>query len=632
MTTAFTSHVDALNHEYERLHTAKEDAFWAAYMGNTDDPSAARQELVKKEQELKRFLSDPERLKSTRKLFQDADRAQHAQRSPSKPTAAELVALKGWVRTFEAHTIESASARALGETIVEHEGSLAKARGSMRTGYIDPTKGFVPATSTKLGVLISTDRDERLRRAAFAGMRAIEFCVLENGFLDLVKMRNRFGRMLGGEDFYDATVRRVEGMSKAEIFEMLDELEAKTRTAAKRAVDELERKTGSSRVTPWNIRYLIAGDLSREIDPYFPFSKSVERWGRAFASLGVDYNGASLVLDLVDRKGKYENGFMHGPKPAWRDKGEYRPARIQFTANAIPGMVGSGRRATETLFHEGGHAAHFANNDMPAPCFSQEFAPSSVAFAETQSMFMDSMLGDADWRMRYARTKHGDPMPFSLIERAIREDQPFDAWNIRAMLAVCYGEKAIYEMPESDLTAENVLATLRDVERRLLFLDQGSPRPILAIPHLLAGESSAYYHGYVLAEMAVEQTRDHFLGRDGHLVDNPRIGPELKKHYWTDGNAMRFSDFVKRLTGKAPSARALAKRANRTAEAALADARESIERLRSVPNGVESTADVKLNAAIRIAHGRETISEATDFAALSTEFERWIEAREQEKS
>ena len=95
---------------------------------------------------------------------------------------------------------------------------------------------------------------------------------------------------------------------------------------------------------------------------------------------------------------------------------------------------------------------------------------------------------------------------------------------------------------------------------------------------------------------------------------------------------MRFSDFVKRLTGKAPSARALAKRANRTAEAALADARESIERLRSVRSGVESNSDVKLNSTIRIAHGRETISEAADFGALSNEFERWIEAREQEKS
>jgi hypothetical protein len=30
------------------------------------------------------------------------------------------------------------------------------------------------------------------------------------------------------------------------------------------------------------------------------------------------------------------------------------------------------------------------------------------------------------------------------------------------------------------------------------------------VPHILADESAAYYHGYVLAEMSVQQTRKHF--------------------------------------------------------------------------------------------------------------------------
>ena len=32
--------VDELNHEYERLHTAKEDAFWTAYMGLSGDSAS----------------------------------------------------------------------------------------------------------------------------------------------------------------------------------------------------------------------------------------------------------------------------------------------------------------------------------------------------------------------------------------------------------------------------------------------------------------------------------------------------------------------------------------------------------------------------------------------------------------
>ncbi len=59
-----------------------------------------------------------------------------------------------------------------------------------------------------------------------------------------------------------------------------------------------------------------------------------------------------------------------------------------------------------------------------------------------------------------------------------------------------------------------------------------SPRPLLAIPHLLNQESACAYHGYLLALMAVEQTRAYFLKRDGYLTDNPRIGPDLAAHYW----------------------------------------------------------------------------------------------------
>ena len=43
----------------------------------------------------------------------------------------------------------------------------------------------------------------------------------------------------------------------------------------------------------------------------------------------------------------------------------------------------------------------------------------------------------------------------------------------------------------------------------LVAFEQGglSARPLLSVPHLLSDEASCYYHGYVLAEMAVHQTR-----------------------------------------------------------------------------------------------------------------------------
>lgn len=607
---------ERLDTRYARLHTSKEDAFWTARMGLADDAAAAQRELDVLDVELQGFLQAPERLAEVRAaldaLGDDAPR--------------ELrVRLEGWRRTFESHVIDSAAARALAAELVADEGRLEHARGAMELGYRDPAQGFVRASSVKLSAMLRSESAEHLRRAAWDGLRGIETHVLDQGFLDIVRKRNRLGRALGAEDYYDWKTRRVEGLGKHEVFALLDELEARTADAARRALDALRTKHGAARVTPWNVQYLVSGDVTRESDPYFPFRSALARWGRSFAALGIRYRGAELVLDLVDRRGKYENGFMHGPVVAWRHSGSFVPARIHFTANAIPTLPGSGQRAMATLFHEGGHAAHFANIDMPSPCFGQEFAPTSVAFSETQSMLLDSLLDDADWQQRYALDSAGRPLPIELADKALAASQPFAAWNARAMLAVCYGERALYEIPDEQLTAERVLHELREVERRLLFLDQGSPRPILAVPHLLAGDSSAYYHGYVLAEMAVHQARRHFVARDGTLVDNPRVGPDLARLWWQPGNSLRFDEFVRRLTKEELSAEAFAHHVNRDLATALHDAHAAIERLERVPR---FDGPVELDARLRVVHGREVVAELNgDFEACAAQFARWIDAR-----
>ena len=612
-----------LNHAYERVHTAKEDAFWTAYMGTADDAVAARSELARREVELQTFLADPQRLRAVRAAIAEAEALLDASPDVPRPHADDMTALSGWLATFEAHTIDSAPARALQDEIVALEAALAGERARLELRVRDATGATQPASTVKLGVLLASDPNESIRKSAWDALRSIEPHVLSRGFLDVVRKRNELGRALGAEDYYDWKVRRVEGLSKAEVFAHLDDLEVRTRDSARRALDGLVAAKGAEAARPWNLRHAVGGDVTTAQDPYFPFAKALERYGRSFAALGIDYRGATLVLDLVDRPGKYENGFMHGPVPAWRERGAWRPARIQFTANAIPGMVGAGRRALETLFHEGGHAAHFANIDMPGPCFSQEFAPTSVAFSELQSMFLDSLVSDPDWQRRYARDTHGAAMPVELIERGIRAAQPFAAWNLRAMVAVCAAERAIYEIPDAELTAERVLETIRDVERRLLFLDEGSPRPTLSVPHLLAGESSAYYHGYVLAEIAVHQTRAFFRGRDGHLVDDARIGPDLREHYWSPGNSLTFLDFVENLTGEPLSSAAIAAHVNRGTDEALAEARADVAREPSIPR---HTGPIDLGARIRVVHGRTEIADTArgGFEAACADFERWI--------
>ncbi|MBK8169601.1 MAG: peptidase M3 [Sandaracinaceae bacterium] len=613
--STLSSTLQNLTTEYLALHTRKEDLFWEAKMGLGRDSQATQRALGEAEIALNRFLQSPERLASLRALEKSAEGDERERRI-----------LGGWLSMFAAHVVEDPRGRALSERIVEKEQELAHKRGTMKLGYVESSSNeFVEASSVKLGLILRTDPDEARRKAAYEGLLSIERFVLDNGFIEIVKLRNELGRLLGYEDYYDYRVQVVERMSKAHLFEVLSAFVARTEAGTRTALAAFANERGSSALEPWNFVYLRSGDLSRALDPYFAFADALRRWGTSFAALGVSYRGATLTLDLVDRRGKYENGFMHGPGPAFFDEGQWKPARINFTANAIPGAVGSGLRAAETLFHEGGHAAHFSNILSDAPCFSQEFAPTSVAYAETQSMFMDSLLGDADWRAKYARDKDGNAMPLELVERSIREHQPFRAWEMRAMVTVPFAEKAIYELRDDELTKERVLQTLRTIEQRMQGLSSGL-RPVLAIPHLLAGESSAYYHGYVLAEMAVQQTRAFFLARDGRLTDNPRIGPDLARAYWSPGNQASFDETLMALTGKALSADALVDTCNETAEGAVAAARVAYARAEA--EGPYAGA-VELDATIHVIHGPTEVA-STDrggFVKAAADFANWIDAQ-----
>jgi hypothetical protein len=182
-----------------------------------------------------------------------------------------------------------------------------------------------------------------------------------------------------------------------------------------------------------------------------------------------------------------------------------------------------------------------------SPLFSQERAPTSVAYAENQSMFLDSLVSDAAWRARYAKDRDGKPLPWELHKQDIEATHPYEVFGLRAMICVPYFEKALYELADEDVNLESIQALADRVEKEI----QGglSARPLLSVPHIISDESSCYYHGYVLAEMSVHQTREYFLSK-GPIVDNKEVGATLTSAYWQPGNSKMFLDLVANLTGK----------------------------------------------------------------------------------
>jgi oligoendopeptidase F len=604
-----------LNHEYVRVHKAKEDLFWATYMAISDDHDG----FSRAEQTYKAFISSREQLESTRASIARVEAA---------PDAADhaplLHGLLGWRALFEAHVIDNDRTAGLMADLVDAEAKLFAARQRHVVFHSDDRGERVEATLPMLAVNQATNPVEARRRSSYEAFRTIEHWVLEHGYLEIVALRNRFARALGYADYFDFKVRRQERMSPRDLFAIIDDFLGRTAAAHDRGLAALRARHGEGATQPWNLRFHMSGDVVREMDPYVPFAMAVRRWLESFRRLGIRFRGATLQLDLLERRGKHQNGFCHSPVPTWYDEQRrWIPGQINFTAEATPNQVGSGWRALNTLFHEGGHAAHFANVAQNAPCFSQEYAPTSAAYAETQSMLCDSLLDDADWLSRYARNRDGEAMPEALIRARLERRQPFLAFDERSLAVVSYFEAALYAMPDAARTPDAVLALARDTEARVL--GGPSPRPLLAIPHLLNQESSAAYHGYLLAHMAVYQTRASLLAQAGYLTDNPAIGPQLAAHYWHPGNSVTHDETLQSLTGEGLSGRALAEACTRSVDEAWNAAREQMRAAasRTYPTDYPDS----LDASIRIVHGTEVLADTSDSEErLCADFERWVAA------
>ncbi|RUR56124.1 peptidase M3 [Aeromonas veronii] len=607
MSSIARNYFNQLNADYLQVHRRKEDRFWSTYMGTSDDQAG----FTAAEQAYKAFCANPARLPELREMLAQADEDDLKR------------GLQGWIAFFECNVIEDPAAATLMDELVAAEAALFARRKGLKLTLLDEqgqrVAGSLPAASTSL----AASPNEAVRQSALAMFHTLEQWVVDNGFLEVVAIRNRFARAMGYRDYFDYKVRKNEQMSPEQLFAILDDFIARTDARLQQSLVELKAAKGEAALQPHNLRYSVSGDVTCQLDPYVPFSRALRDWVESFRRLGIQYRGATLTLDLLTREGKYENGFCHGPVPSFFQQGEWVPAVVNFTSLADPAQVGSGWSGLNTLFHEGGHAAHFANVTGNAPCFSQEFPPTSMAYAETQSMFCDSLLDDADWLKRYARNAAGEAVPDALIKEMIEARQPFRAFNERQIALVAYFERDLYAMDEAERTPEAVLALARQWERKILGVE--SPRPLLAIPHLLNQESACAYHGYLLALMAVEQTRAYFLKRDGYLTDNPRIGPDLAAHYWGPGNGMSHDETLRSLTGEGFSAVPLAEACNLSADEAWQQAKACMAAAQQRPAAGEGS---PLDAHIRVVHGAELIADNSESETrMLADFEAWITRR-----
>jgi len=603
MTTVYKSrdiknYLKKLNLEYSILHKRYEEYFWKSYMGEPRYDEKMNTAMVKRDA----FKSNPVHLKEIRKRLPD--------------TTGELKEkMTIWKKFFLLHKIP-AEALEIRKQIGVLENEIAKKLNNRTEGYKNPkTKKFVEMSNIQMRTAMSVESNEKLRKAYFKGIESTATFALDE-YIKLIGLRNDYAHTLGYDDFYDYKVQHEDAMTKDELFNLFDEIYDQTKYAHK-DIRKLEKKQKGLRA-PWNFGYMMAGDLTKEEEPYFPLKRALDYWGRAFHGMGVGLGNGNVQMDLINRKGKYPNGFCH-----WPDLVSYKgPRRIagsaNFTCNAIIDQTGSGNIAMNTLFHEGGHAAHFLNIEQSEVCLNHESLPMTSAWAETQSMFMDTTFKSPEWRTRYAKNDDGKLYPFSLYKKAVKKTGVLRPTYLMSIHAVMSFERDVYETKK--LTKEKVLKLAKKNFKK--FFDRSEDSLwLLNIPHIYSFDSSAGYHGYGLAKIAVMQWQAYFYTKYGHIIDNKNIGKEMKE-VWKDAAKYTFAQFVKKATGKKLSTEDYIAAVTKNDDEVIATATERIDRLSEIK---KNNQPVKLKARITMVHGhRKIANNMVSFEDMTIRYAKWI--------
>ncbi len=580
--------LNKLNDEYLKLHQTHENTFWKFYMWDHSLQDQTTQTQI----QFEKWRSDKKHLEQIEKYLNNSDQID----------SNLIQRLNYWKKFFEIYYIPD-ELKQLKNKIIDYENELSKKQESTKTWYIDPyTWKFIEMDKLKMRQKMQVEKDEKLRKALFDWLENYAKLRIKD-LIWLIKHRNEFAKKLWYKNFYEYKAQIEEQISSNEIFEIFDKLYDKLKVKLEE-IKEAEKTKYPNLTKPWNFWFILAWDLIKEEDKYFPLETIIDKRWQSYTALWIDYQWAKLQLDLLARQWKYSNWFCHIPTPVYFKNWKRQPAQINFTCNAIYWQVWSGKRAGITLFHEWGHAAHFSNMNQQDIILNTEYAPASTAWAETQSMFLDTMFESIERTHHYATDLQWNKFPFELFEKRLEKTYITRWLWILSIAWVVKFEEILYNLDETKLNEKYVEELAKQISIDYFWYSQPTLH-ILRIPHIYSRDSSAYYHWYWMAELMLFQVRKYFLEKDWFIVNNPNVWKTLKKwrEYWSTKN---FNELLKIIIWQTISPDAYIENVFKDIETIKKEAKQTIQK---VP---KFNWEINLNAKIHLVNWYTEIANNVD--------------------
>ncbi len=397
-----------------------------------------------------------------------------------------------------------------------------------------------PVPENQIKTVLREESDSELRREAWEAGKQIGAAARDR-LLELVELRNQSARALDFRDYY-AQAMALQEIDEGELFDLLDDLEQRTREPFRALKAEFDTalaarcRVSMSELRPWHYSDPFFQEAPRvdavDLDALFHDQDVVALARQTFDGLELDVRDILEHSDLFERENKDQHAFCTHIDRLSGD--------VRILCNVRPDASWM-----STMLHELGHAIYdkYLGADLPFLLRTAAHTNTTEAIA----MLMGRLATDADWLAR-VRGLDGDAV--RIVAAAARaEERTGQLVFLRWGLVMVHFERALYANPRrADL---NTLWW--DLVERFQLVARPDERdePDWAAKIHLA-TAPVYYHNYILGELTASQLSQAIATQspERKLVGSPAAGAFLRERLFALGARYPWNETLERVTGE----------------------------------------------------------------------------------
>ncbi len=408
------------------------------------------------------------------------------------------------------------------------------------TGLFTTFRGTMhgtPVADNDIRQILRHGRDTAERQAAWEASKQIG-ALAAPIIQQLIALRNQSAQAMGWSDYY-AMALELQEIDEAELFALLDTLEAETRAPFQQLKAQFDAVLADrfgitpAELRPWHYSDPFFQESPNtgtvDLDTIFADQDIAALTLRTLDGMGLDGRDILDRSDLYERAGKHQHAFCIHMDPLSDD--------VRILANLRPEAS-----SMETSLHEFGHAIYDKYLQPDLPFMLRSFA--HISTTEAIAMLMGRLVRDAAW-LEQVRGLSSDQAQ-ALADPAFAEERTRQLVFVRWGLVMVYFERDLYRAP-SDLNSRwwDYVERFQGVTR-----PEGRDAPDWAAKVHFA-TNPVYYHNYILGELTASQLIHAISKETGHsVVENRAAGTLLRDRLFALGAILPWNEALLQVTGE----------------------------------------------------------------------------------